>query len=71
VRRSGTERRSLVREGQSVEVLGHAVRIKVSTGPGGTRHRKPEFDDVRRVADATGRPARDIFQLASLAAEHL
>jgi pyridinium-3,5-bisthiocarboxylic acid mononucleotide nickel chelatase len=71
VRRAIAERRVLRREASSVEVLGHAVRVKVAHGPGGSRHAKPESDDVRRVAEATGRPARDIFLIATNAAEHL
>lgn len=71
VRRAIAERRVLGREASSVQVLGHAVRVKVARGPGGSRHAKPEFDDVRRVAEATGRPARDIFLIAAKAAEHL
>ena len=71
VRRAIAERRVLSREASSVQVMGHAIRVKVSHGPGGARHAKPEFDDVRRVAEATGRPARDIFLIAARAAEHL
>jgi len=37
--------------------------------PNGGRRAKPEFDDVQRVAQATGRSQRDIFWLASLEAE--
>ena len=44
------------------------VRVKVVTLPSGERRAKPEFDDVQRVALATGRSAFDIYQLA-LAAE--
>lgn len=71
VRRATAGRRVLGREVSSVQVLGHAVRVKIAHGPGGSRQAKPEFDDVRRVAEATGRPARDIFLIAIKAAEHL
>ncbi len=71
VRRAIVERRVLQRAASSVQVLGHAVRVKIAHGPGGSRHVKPEFEDVRRVAEATGRPARDIFRIAAEAAEHL
>ena len=47
-----------------VTVLGHALRLKVVTLAGGERRAKPEFDDVQRVALATGRSAADIYQLA-------
>jgi uncharacterized protein (DUF111 family) len=69
VRRSPVERRALARSVRHVEVLGHRVAIKVSTLPDGTRRVKPEFDDVARVAQSTGQPARDIFRLAAAAAE--
>ena len=39
------------------------------SAPGGRRRCKPEYDDVHRVALATGRPASDIFWLAADAAE--
>jgi uncharacterized protein (DUF111 family) len=68
VRRAVVDRAVLSREETSADVLGHSVRVKVVTLPGGERRAKPEFDDVQRVALATGRPAADIYQLA-LAAE--
>jgi pyridinium-3,5-bisthiocarboxylic acid mononucleotide nickel chelatase len=71
VRRAILERRVLGRSASTVQVFGHAVRVKVSHGPGGSRRAKPEFEDVRRVAEATGRPARDIFLIAAEAAEHM
>jgi uncharacterized protein (DUF111 family) len=71
VRRTLARRRALVREEHTVSVLGHAIGVKVAVGPDGARHAKPEFDDVRRVADATGRPARDVFWMAARAAEQM
>jgi len=68
VRRTEASRSVLPREERTTDVLGHAVRVKVVTLPGGERRSKPEFDDVQRVALATGRSAFDIYQLA-LAAE--
>ncbi len=69
VRRSMVERRVLPRATRVVEVLGHTVRIKVATLPNGTQRSKPEFDDVRAVADATGRALGDVSSLALAAAE--
>jgi uncharacterized protein (TIGR00299 family) protein len=69
VRRVTARRLALPRETRTVEVLGHALAVKVVTLPDGARRAKPEFDDVRRVALATGRPPGDIFRLASQAAE--
>jgi uncharacterized protein (DUF111 family) len=54
-----------------VEVLGHEVILKVVRLPSGRSRAKPEFDDVQRVALATGRPAADIFKLAIEAAERV
>jgi pyridinium-3,5-bisthiocarboxylic acid mononucleotide nickel chelatase len=71
VRRARLERRALPRDRMRVQVLGHEVTIKVVRLPGGRRRAKPEFDDVQRVALATGRPAADIFQLAIEAGERL
>jgi pyridinium-3,5-bisthiocarboxylic acid mononucleotide nickel chelatase len=71
VRRTRLERRALARESLIVPVLGHDVTLKVATLPGGRRRAKPEFDDVQRVAQATGRPVADIFQLAMEAGERL
>ncbi|MFL5574423.1 MAG: nickel pincer cofactor biosynthesis protein LarC [Gemmatimonadaceae bacterium] len=69
VRRASVTRRALPREAREVEVLGHRVAVKVVTLPSGARRVKPEFEDVRRVAEATSRPASDIFALAAREAE--
>ena len=68
VRRTEASRRVLPREERTSDVLGHSVRVKVVTLPSGERRSKPEFEDVHRVALATGRSTFDIYQLA-LAAE--
>jgi pyridinium-3,5-bisthiocarboxylic acid mononucleotide nickel chelatase len=70
VRRTMIERRALPRRNVTVEVLGHPIMVKVAMQPDGTERAKPEFDDVRRVAEATGRPAHDIFSLAAEAVRH-
>jgi len=69
VRHAVVRRRALPRERKTVSVLGHDVNVKFVDLPDGTRRAKPEFDDVQRVALATGRAARDILSLASLEAE--
>ena len=71
VRRTTVERRALAREMRTVQVSGQNVRVKVVTLPEGGRRAKPEFDDVQRLAEATGRPASDIFREAQLAAERM
>ena len=71
VRRSEMTRVTLAREQAEVEVLGHTVRVKVAALPDGGTRVKPEFDDVQRVALATGRRPADIYQIALGAAERL
>ena len=41
-------------EERSVEIDGYQVRLKVVNLPDGSRRSKPEADDVRAVAEATG-----------------
>ena len=65
VRRSLVSRRTLARERVTVDVLGHPVAVKVVALPGGGRRAKPEFDDVARVAAATGRTTAEIATLAA------
>lgn len=55
VRRHRVLRTALPREERRVQVLGHEVRLKVVTLPDGSTRAKPEADDIRRVAEATGR----------------
>lgn len=69
VRRQVVERRALRREERTVRVLGHDVRIKVATLPGGARRSKPEYEDLRAVSHATGRTLGDVTSLALAAAE--
>jgi pyridinium-3,5-bisthiocarboxylic acid mononucleotide nickel chelatase len=64
IRRAVVERRALPRETQTVRVLGHDVRLKLTTLPDGRRQAKPEFDDVRAVAQSTGRSVIEITSLA-------
>ena len=64
VRREDVTRLTLPRRFEQVELLGHAVRVKTVTLPDGSERSKPEFDDVQRVALATGRRAADIYELA-------
>jgi pyridinium-3,5-bisthiocarboxylic acid mononucleotide nickel chelatase len=71
VRRSDVSRIALPRREDTVDVLGHSVRVKIVQLPGGETRAKPEFDDVQRIALATGRRAADIYQLALGSAERL
>ena len=69
VRRLAVQRRALPREKRTVDVLGHPIALKVVRLPDGRSRAKPEFSDVQRVAQQTGRSLRDIFQLAADQAE--
>ncbi len=69
VRRADVSRLALSRSEESVDMLGHVVRVKIATLPDGGTRAKPEFDDVQRVALATRRLPADIYQLALGAAE--
>jgi hypothetical protein len=60
IRRLRTERVTLARSHVQVPTsTGQDVRVKVAEAPGGLRM-KPEYDDVSRVAEETGRPAADV-----------
>jgi uncharacterized protein (DUF111 family) len=69
IRRTVVERRALRREQRTVDVLGHSVRVKVATLPGGGQRGKPEYEDVQVVSRATGRSLGDVTSLALTAAE--
>lgn len=69
VRQSRVARRALARDMRTVDVLGHHVRVKVSALPDGQRRAKPEYEDVRSVAEATGRSMQDVAALAHAASE--
>lgn len=64
VRRYLASRRVLPRERAVVRVDGHEVALKVVTRPDGRRTAKPEADDVKRVAAATGRSPREVAAAA-------
>ena len=53
-------RSALERESKVVRLNGHDVRVKISTLPDGSRRAKPEFDDLRRVAEETARPISEL-----------
>ena len=69
VRRTEMTRVVLPRSEVCVQVLGHDVRVKVATLSDASVRAKPEYDDVQRIALATGRRPADIYQLALAAAE--
>jgi pyridinium-3,5-bisthiocarboxylic acid mononucleotide nickel chelatase len=53
-------RNALVRESRLVRFDGRDIRVKVATLPDGTQRAKPEFDDLRRVAEETARPVAEV-----------
>lgn len=53
-------RKALERESRLVRFDGRDIRVKVATLPDGTQRVKPEFDDLRRVAEETARPLAEI-----------
>ena len=53
-------RNALVRKSRLVRFDGRDIRVKVATLPDGTQRAKPEFDDLRRVAEETARPVAEI-----------
>ena len=60
VRRHTISRRALPREMREVLVGGERVRVKVVTLPDGRRRAKPEFDDVRIVAEKQRRTLAEV-----------
>jgi uncharacterized protein (TIGR00299 family) protein len=71
VRRSRVQRHALPREMRSVDVRGHAVRMKIVALPDGARRVKPEYDDVARLAEVTGITLREAVTAAREAAERV
>ncbi len=53
-------RSALERESRLVRFDGRDIRVKVATLPDGSQRAKPEFDDLRRVAEETALPMAEI-----------
>ncbi len=69
VRRSAVSRRALERRERVVDVYGHPVRLKIATLPDGSERAKAEMDDLRHVADVTGRTVSEVERIATLTGE--
>jgi pyridinium-3,5-bisthiocarboxylic acid mononucleotide nickel chelatase len=69
IRRTRVTRHALARDVRVVDVLGHDVRVKIAALPDGRWRSKPEYEDVRSVAEATGRSLQDVDTLAHAATE--
>lgn len=60
---------ALDRRMESVEVLGHPIAVKVASEDGQVLNVQPEWEDVRKVAEQTGRPPHEVLQRAIAAAQ--
>jgi len=69
VRQQTMARVSLRREMNTVETPYGAVRVKIAALPDGTRRAAAEYDDCRRLAEATGAALREVQRAAERAAE--
>ena len=69
IRKTPIARRALARDVRTVELLAHDVRVKLAALPDGRRRAKPEYEDVRSVAEATGRSLQEVNTLAHVATE--
>jgi len=68
VRRQLVQRAALPRAHREVEVFGQRIVLKVVTLPNGNTRAKPEFDDVRRAAAASGKSLQEIADAVQVAA---
>jgi hypothetical protein len=69
LRRTAVEKVALEREWMSVTVPWGAVRVKVARLDGAVVNAEPEFEDVARLADESGQPAKAVLS-AAVAAAH-
>ncbi len=60
---------ALRREELSVEVHGHRIGVKTARRDGLIVNVSVEYDDVRRVAEETGRPVAEVLRTATAAAD--
>lgn len=71
IRISPLRRETLDRRIETVQIEGHAVRIKIGSRNGEVMTVTPEYEDAAAVARATGTPLREIFEAARRAADQL
>lgn len=57
-------RTCLPRDWRTVRLAEGEVRVKIATLPDGSTRAKPEYDDVKRLAETSGRPAQVLYQEA-------
>jgi pyridinium-3,5-bisthiocarboxylic acid mononucleotide nickel chelatase len=68
IRVSPVEKHTLARAWIEVDVDGYAIRVKLASRNGKVVSVAPEYEDARAAALATGRPLRDIYEVATQAA---
>jgi uncharacterized protein (TIGR00299 family) protein len=68
-RATSVSRRTLPRQTLTVSVDGHDIRVKVGRSGGRVVTVAPEYEDARAAARASARPLREIYALATRAAE--
>ncbi len=67
LRESELTKTACERHWETVEVEGHAIRIKLATWRGRVVNAQPEYDDVVAAAHAAGRPVGETMDLARAA----
>jgi uncharacterized protein (TIGR00299 family) protein len=71
VREIAVGKHALDRQTGTVTVDGHTVRVKLAVHEGSLVNAQPEYDDVARVAAATGRPVKEVLAEAAAVSRHL
>ncbi len=71
VREHLVDKRALERGFVTVQVDGHAVRVKTARFEGAVVNVQPEYEDVMAVAEDTGRPVKAVLAAAAAAAHGL
>jgi len=71
VRQQWVARHCLARTTHTVETAYGAVRVKVAMWGDGQAKAAPEYEDCRRLAEASGTPLREVYRAAEAAAEGL
>ncbi len=71
VREIAIGKTALDREMRTVSVAGHDVAVKLALLDGEVLNAQPEYDDVARVAAATGRPIKQVLAEAIAATQEI
>ncbi|MBA2725066.1 MAG: nickel pincer cofactor biosynthesis protein LarC, partial [Actinobacteria bacterium] len=58
------EKDELERHWETIDVEGHAVRVKVGTSSGEVATASPEYEDAAKVARITGLPLKEVYRRA-------